>query len=33
MREKDASHIREIKSKIVMDKAAFNKRNTSPTKW
>jgi len=27
----DASPTREIKSKIVMEKAAFNKKNTSPT--
>jgi hypothetical protein len=27
----DASPTREIKSKIVMAKAAFNKKNTSPT--
>jgi hypothetical protein len=33
MIENDASHTCEIKSKIVMEKAAFNKKNTSPTKW
>jgi len=27
----DASPTREVKSKIVMEKAAFNKKNTSPT--